>query len=203
MLLVQGWVARAMLSVAIVAATIGGSQGEDWVERIGYRKTGRLVLLKRNGRLEDRRRVPSDGCAAFERGMVDAWVIFDPFQSGAQIATGPRTLADGIDVASYHQIYFSLKGRLQSDLKIVDLRQLSELDDRAGSDICALVERPTPPARPSPPVAEVALKRQSYEIKRIEDGAIAGPQVVRDSFYASGRIPKPIRISDVARSLGI
>ena len=38
---------------------------------------------------------PADARAAFEKGAVDAWVIWDPFQAAAEAATGARTLADG------------------------------------------------------------------------------------------------------------
>ena len=38
---------------------------------------------------------PADARAAFEKGAVDAWVIWDPFLAAAEAATGARTLADG------------------------------------------------------------------------------------------------------------
>ena len=34
---------------------------------------------------------PADARAAFERGAVDAWVIWDPFLAAAEAATGART----------------------------------------------------------------------------------------------------------------
>ena len=43
---------------------------------------------------------PADARAAFERGAVDAWVIWDPFQAAAEAATGARTLADGTGIVS-------------------------------------------------------------------------------------------------------
>src|SRR6195952_340518 len=48
---------------------------------------------------------PADARAAFERGSVDAWVIWDPFQAAAEAATGARTLADGTGLAPNHQFY--------------------------------------------------------------------------------------------------
>ena len=48
---------------------------------------------------------PADARAAFERGAVDAWVIWDPFLAAAQAATGARTLADGTGLVSNHQFY--------------------------------------------------------------------------------------------------
>ena len=43
---------------------------------------------------------PADGRAAFERGSVDAWVIWEPFLAAAQKQAGARILADGNGVVS-------------------------------------------------------------------------------------------------------
>ncbi len=93
---------------------------------------------------------PADARAAFERGAVDAWVIWDPFQAAAEAATGARTLADGTGIVANYQFYFASKKFLQSDPKIVDLvlAQLSEVDDWAKGDIHAVAEQLAPSDRP-------------------------------------------------------
>ena len=143
---------------------------------------------------------PADARAAFERGAVDAWVIWDPFQAAAEAATGARTLADGTGIVSNYQFYFSSKKFLDADPKIVDLvlAQLSEVDDWAKTDIHAVAEQLAPAIGLSVPVVEVALKRQSYGIRPITEGVVADQQQVADTFFALGLIPKQIKISDVA-----
>jgi sulfonate transport system substrate-binding protein len=147
---------------------------------------------------------PADARSAFERGAVDAWVIWDPFQAAAEAATGARTLADGTGVVSNYQFYFSSKKFLESDSRIVDLvlAQLSEVDDWAKGDIHAVAQQLAPSIGLSVPVVEVALKRQSYGIKPLTDAVIADQQRVADTFLALGLLPKPIKISDVARRSG-
>ena len=147
---------------------------------------------------------PADARAAFERGAVDAWVIWDPFQAAAEAATGARTLADGSGIVSNYQFYFSSKNFLENDPKIVDLvlAQLSEVDDWAKGDIHAVAEQLAPAIGVPVPVVEVALKRQSYGIKPITEGVIADQQQVADSFFALGLLPKQIKISDAARRPG-
>src|ERR1700694_5818084 len=147
---------------------------------------------------------PADARAAFERGAVDAWVIWDPFQAGAEAATGARTLADGTGIVSNYQFYFSSKKFLESDPKSVDLvlAQLSEVDDWARGDIHAVAEQLAPAIGLSVPVVEVSLKRQSYGIKPVTDSVIADQQQVADAFFALGLLPKQIRISDAARRPG-
>jgi sulfonate transport system substrate-binding protein len=147
---------------------------------------------------------PADARSAFERGAVDAWVIWDPFQAAAEAATGARTLADGTGVVSNYQFYFSSKKFLESDSRIVDLvlAQLSEVDDWAKGDIHAVAQQLAPSIGLSVPVVEIALKRQSYGIKPLTDAVIADQQRVADTFLALGLLPKPIKISDVARRSG-
>jgi sulfonate transport system substrate-binding protein len=147
---------------------------------------------------------PADARAAFERGAVDAWVIWDPFQAAAEAATGARALADGTGIVSNYQFYFASKKFLESDPKTVDLvlAQLSEVDDWAKSDIHAVAEQLAPAVGLPVAVVEVALKRQSYGIKPLSDAVIADQQQVADTFFALGLLPKQIRIADVARRPG-
>src|ERR1700743_3477473 len=51
--LVSSWMARAVLSLSLVAATVSASYGEDRTIRIGFQKYGKLVLLKGRGSLEE------------------------------------------------------------------------------------------------------------------------------------------------------
>ena len=147
---------------------------------------------------------PADARAAFERGAVDAWVIWDPFLAAAEAATGARTLADGTGIVANYQFYFSSKKFLESDPKIVNLvlSQLSEVDGWAGSDIHAVAEQLAPAIGLPVPVTEVALKRQAYGIKPITEAVIADQQQVADTFFALGLLPKQIKISDAARRPG-
>jgi sulfonate transport system substrate-binding protein len=147
---------------------------------------------------------PADARAAFERGAVDAGVIWDPFQAAAEAATGARTLADGTGIVSNYQFYFSSKKFLESDPGIVDLvlAQLGEVDDWAKGDIHAVADQLAPTIGLPVGVVEIALRRQAYGIKPITDSVIADQQQVADTFFALGLLPKQIKISDVARRPG-
>jgi sulfonate transport system substrate-binding protein len=62
----------------------------------------------------------ADARAAFERGSVDAWAIWDPFQAAAEAATEAKTLADGTDTVPNYQFYLSSQKFLESDPRALD-----------------------------------------------------------------------------------
>ena len=51
---IRRWITNAVLSVSLVAATVGAAYGQEKVVRIGFQKYGKLVLLKSKGTLEDK-----------------------------------------------------------------------------------------------------------------------------------------------------
>src|ERR1700676_2849592 len=140
---------------------------------------------------------PADARAAFERGVVDAWVIWDPYLAAAEAATGARTLSDGSGIVSNYQFYLSSKKFLESNPGIVDLvlAELGTVDDWAKSDIHGVAEQLAAAVGLPVPIVEVALRRQAYGIKPVTGSVIADQQQVADAFFALGLIPKPIRIS--------
>jgi sulfonate transport system substrate-binding protein len=147
---------------------------------------------------------PADARAAFERGSVDAWAIWDPFQAAAEAATQAKTLADGTDTVANHQFYLSSQKFLESDPSILDaiLAGLREVDEWAKTDIHAVAEQLSPSVGLPVSVLEVALKRQAYGIKPIDAQVIAEQQKLADTFLALGLIPKAITVSEVARKPG-
>src|SRR5262249_21299716 len=89
---------------------------------------------------------PSDALAAFTRGSVDAWVIWDPYEAAAEATTGARILADGTGLVANHQFYFSSKKFLTENGKAVDvvLEALNEADDWTKNNIQAVAEQLSP-----------------------------------------------------------
>lgn len=147
---------------------------------------------------------PADARAAFERGSVDAWAIWDPYQAAAEVALEARVLADGTGTVANTQFYLAAQKLLDADPKVVDalLDALREVDVWAQSDIHAVAEQLSPSVGLSVPVLELALKRQSYGIKPIDAATLAEQQKLADTFHKLGLIPKPINVSDIARKSG-
>lgn len=142
---------------------------------------------------------PAEARAAFEKGAVDAWVIWDPFLAAASAATGARTLADGSGVVANHQFYLSEQTFANANPKAIDAitAALREIDDWARSDPKAAAEQLSPRLGIPAPVLQVALSRQGFGVRPITDDVASEQQRIADTFHQLGLIPRPIAIADV------
>jgi len=313
--LITNWLARAVLSLTLVAATVSASYGEDKTIRIGFQKYGKLVLLKGRGTLEEKLKplgynvvwtefpsgpplleamnvgsidfgitgetppifaqaagaplvylafdppapqgeailvpkdsplksvadlrgkkvafnkgsnvhyllvralenaglkytdiqtvylAPADALAAFSRGAVDAWVIWDPYEAAAEASTGARILTDGTNLVSNYQFYFSSRKFLADNAGAVDvvLEALNDTDDWVKNHIEETASQLSPSVGLPPAVLAVSLKREAYGIRPITDEVIASQQRIADTFFALGLLPKALTVSDLQRKHG-
>jgi sulfonate transport system substrate-binding protein len=147
---------------------------------------------------------PADARAAFERGSVDAWAIWDPFQASAEITIGARTLADGTDTVPNNQFYLARKAFADANPQIVDalIASVAGVDRWAEGNAAAVAAQLSAGIGIPAPVLEVALKRQTYGIKPLDAETIAQQQSIADTFYALGLLPKPVQVSAIVRRAG-
>ncbi len=147
---------------------------------------------------------PADARAAFESGAVDAWSIWDPYQSSAETTLGAKTLTDATGTVPNTQFYLSSQKFIQTEPKVLDivLDELRGVDAWAQTDIHVVAEQLSVAVGLPVPVLEVALKRQSYGIKPIDDQVLVDQQKLADTLYQLKLIPKEVRVSDIARKSG-
>jgi sulfonate transport system substrate-binding protein len=147
---------------------------------------------------------PADARAAFERGAVDAWSIWDPYLSSVESSLQARVLTDGSGIVPNTQFYLASQKFLDGDPKVLDalLDGLREVDQWAQTDIHAVAEQLSASVGLPVQVLEVALQRQSYGIKPIDAQALAEQQKIADTLYQLKLIPKETRPSDIARKSG-
>lgn len=147
---------------------------------------------------------PADARAAFERGAVDAWAIWDPFQAAAEVSIGARTLADGAGLVANHQFYLARKAFTDANPQAIDavLASLAEFDRWAEGNTDAIAQQLSAGIGIPAPVLEIALRRQTYGIKPLAEDVVAEQQRIADAFYGLGLLPKPIVVSAVVRRTG-
>lgn len=147
---------------------------------------------------------PADARAAFERGVVDAWAIWDPYFAAAEAGTGARVLADGSDLVPNHQFYLAARDFAAKQGPALDavLAAIGEVDAWAGENTDAVAQELAPSVGIPAPILAVALKRQTYGVRPLDAGVIAGQQKIADTFHGLGLIPKAISIADAVRKPG-
>jgi sulfonate transport system substrate-binding protein len=141
---------------------------------------------------------PADARAAFERGSVDAWVIWEPFFAAAQKQTGARIIADGQGVVSNHQFFLASRAYAQkrSDVVSVVLNEVAAVDEWAKSHIKEAAAALQPEIGLDEPTLELALSRGGYGVKPVTDAVMAEQQQIADAFYNLKLIPKRINVRD-------
>ena len=307
--LFRRWVARAVISVSIVAATVGASYGQDKVVRIGYQKYGTLVLLKARGTLEQRlagqgfdvqwtefpggpqlleglnvgsidfgvtgetppvfaqaagadllyvaheppapsgeailvpkdspiRSVaelkgkkialnkgsnvhyllvralesaglqyrdiqpvylpPADARAAFERGSVDAWVIWDPFFAAAEHQIGARVIATGENLVSNHQFYLAARPFAERNPAVIStlIGEIRDIGRWVEANPDQATEQVAPLLGLSREITRKAVIRQGYGARPITPEVVRAQQRIADTFAELRLIPRKLVIQD-------
>lgn len=149
---------------------------------------------------------PADARAAFERGAVDAWVIWDPFLAAAEKQIGARQLADGKGLVSNHQFYLAARGYADRHPQVIQaaIEELGKLDRWAASNAKAVAELLAPQIGLDPAITEVAASRFAYGIVPITQQVAAEQQKIADVFFDLKLIPRAIRIGDaLPRSVSV
>jgi len=157
------------------------------------------MLEKNNLQLSDIEVVylpPSDARAAFERGSVDAWVIWDPFFAAAEQQIGARVIATGENLVSNHQFYLADRKFAEQHPKVLDavVKQLNDTTQWVSThqdEASKLLEKPT---GLSFDVLKSSISRMGFGVTPISAQVAKEQQFVADAFYQEKLIPNKINI---------
>src|SRR6202041_218130 len=141
---------------------------------------------------------PADARAAFERGSVDAWAIWEPFLAAAQTQTGARILANGNGVVSNHQFFLASRpyASKRGDVVAIVLEELAAIDQWAKANPKDAATALSPQIGLDQPTLELALSRGGYGVTPVSDAVLTEQQAIADSFYELKLIPKRINVRD-------
>jgi len=144
---------------------------------------------------------PADGRAAFEKGGLDAWAIWEPYRASAEMALGARTLADGTGLVSNHEFYFVAKPFAAAHPQVIDvvLGAVRDIYVEVVKDIPGTARAFGADAGFPAAVIEVALGRRGFGVQSMNDQVIAEQQKIADTFKSLGLIPAAIKVSDAVR----
>jgi sulfonate transport system substrate-binding protein len=141
---------------------------------------------------------PSDARAAFEKGAVDAWVIWDPFLAAAEHQIHARVIANGEHLVSNHQFYLADRKFAEGHpdvLKtlVTTLNQTTDWVKTHPDDAAKLLEKPTALELG---VLKTSISRMGFGVQPISEKVAKEQQYVADAFFAQKLIPKQLVIAD-------
>lgn len=143
---------------------------------------------------------PADARAAFERGSVDAWAIWDPFYAAAELALQPRVLATGRDLSSNSSFYLASRpfatqhGRALAVL----FEELSRADRIVQQDRPAAIKLIAGfSGLDAGIVSRFLQRRPPSPVAPLSPAMVADQQRVADAFHQLGLIPRTVRVADI------
>ena len=142
---------------------------------------------------------PADARAAFERGSVDAWVIWDPFLAAAETSIGAKVIQDGTNTVNNHQFYLAEENYASKrpDVVAVIFDELKKVNDWAVTKPKEVANALAPLTGLDSITLEKALERGGYGINYLNEKVITEQQKIADTFYDLKLIPKKLDIKSV------
>jgi sulfonate transport system substrate-binding protein len=145
---------------------------------------------------------PADARAAFERGAVDAWAIWDPYFAAAQRQVGARVLVDATGLASNHQFFLATRRYADAHPAVIaaTVDELASLDAWARGHPAEVGRLLAPQLGLDAAIVELAASRFAYGVRPISAAVAAEQQKIADAFRELNLIPAPIRVADALPS---
>ena len=139
---------------------------------------------------------PADARAAFEKGAVDAWVIWDPFFAAAEKQLNAKVIATGQNLVNNRQFYLADRKFAEQHpdvLKIVvnELNTTTQWVSQHQTDAAKLLEKPT--GLPLD-ILNTSISRMGFGVTPISNDVVKKQQDVANAFYQKKLIPNKINI---------
>ena len=141
---------------------------------------------------------PSDARAAFEKGSLDAWGIWDPYYSAAEIDGHARVLSTGQGLSSNNSFYLGSRALTRQPALVKGLfGALSQADAWTKANLPQTAKFLSD-ATGVPLAGTIRFldRRTSGPVTVLGPADIADQQRVADAFSRAGLIPKPLKVAE-------
>ena len=163
-----------------------------------------VKLLEKNGlKYADVQTVflpPPDARAAFEKGAIDAWIIWDPFLAAAQKPLEARLLEDASGVVNNRGYYFTSRdfATKNTDLLKIAIQEINAIDSWASKNQAAAANDLSSVLGLDKSITELYLSRSAYGTAPVTREILAEQQVIADTFFELKLIPKKLNLLHAA-----
>jgi sulfonate transport system substrate-binding protein len=141
---------------------------------------------------------PADAAAAFSRGSIDAWTIWDPFLAIAEKTQGARVVAESADVAKTFSFYLANRDFATRYPKSLNeaLGGLAEAANWAENNRGEVAKALAAVTGVSLEAQTIAANRASFPFGPVTPEIIASQQAIADRFHKLGLIPRAIIVRE-------
>jgi len=143
---------------------------------------------------------PPDARAAFEKGAVDAWIIWDPFLASAQKTLQARLLADAKGVVNNRQYYFTSRdfAAKNTDVLKIAIDEVNTIDTWIGANKTAAAAELSTVLGLDKSITELYVNRAAFGTKTVTSDILAEQQAIADTFFELKLIPKKLNLLHAA-----
>jgi sulfonate transport system substrate-binding protein len=142
---------------------------------------------------------PADATAAFVRGSVDAWSIWDPYLALAELKQNARVIVYDKDVHNPNAFYIAGSNFVAKYPALV--AKLNAVFAAEGRWADTHHEDVAQAQAEATGVNIVAVRRfvdrSNFNVTPVDDEVIKSQQAIADRFARLGLIPKPINVSEI------
>lgn len=143
---------------------------------------------------------PADARAAFEKGGLDAWVIWDPFYAAAQKSLGARLLVDASGVVNNRGYYFSSREFATSnpDVLKIAIDELRSIDTWVSQNQPAAADELSKVLGLDRSITALYLSRANFGTVAINGDILSEQQQIADTFHELKLLPRPLNLRHAA-----
>ena len=178
-------------------------------KRVAYNKGSNVqfflaTLLEKNGlQYNDVQHIhlpPPDARAAFQKGVVDAWIIWDPFLAAAQKTLEARLLIDASGVVNNRGYYFTSRefASKNTDVLKIAIRLINDIDIWASKNKLAAAAELATVLGLDKSITELYLNRSAFGTAPVNSAILAEQQKIADTFFELKLIPKKLNLLHAA-----
>lgn len=143
---------------------------------------------------------PPDARAAFEKGAVDAWIIWDPFLAAAQKTLEARLLVDAAGIVNNRAYYFTSRdfATKNTDVLKIAIEEINAIDTWASKNKAAAAAELTTVLGLDKSITELYLNRSDFGTAPVTRAILAEQQSIADTFFELKLIPRKLNLLHAA-----
>ncbi|RRZ95514.1 sulfonate ABC transporter substrate-binding protein [Erwinia sp. 198] len=146
---------------------------------------------------------PADARAAFQRGAVDAWVIWDPYLAEVETHASARIMKNAEGLVPHYTFYLASRKFAEAHPQTAEkvLGELGKLSDWANGHPEETAKILSSSTGLPQPIWQKALARMPFGAQRMTPEVFRQQQALADKFTQTGLLPVKVEVSSATWTL--